>query len=318
MAYWIIRILRITLKLATLAVTLILVAGFAAQFLSAKQYPWVLHVRPYTLPITQVITGYIPTVYKGVDFSLLLPLVVFWYLSAQIGQWLWMGEHAVRRRSVESKLAASRDGALKEAKSESQSVLAPSSASSKAPVYGSEAIAVIDLVNSTYLVTQFGNTFLLMLKHRLEHQVNQICSRHAAGYSKSTGDGFLIGFPSLPNAVAALREIFQGTPAMNEDLPEGAEVALRAGLNFGEVLIDPDGDRTGSAVHKTFRIEALTAASLIESEGGIKRAEFPEKDYILVSEEAITALAKVRGVQSRFLGLCELKGFPGLHRVYQI
>jgi class 3 adenylate cyclase/uncharacterized protein YggT (Ycf19 family) len=318
MAYWNIWILRMMLKLVTLAFTLLLLSGFVAQFLPTKQYPWVLHVQPYTSPMTQVIGGYIPTVYKGIDFSLLLPLVVLWYLSTQIGQWLWISEYALRRRSMEANLATRREEALKQAKSESPSVAAPSSAFSKAPVYGSEAIVVIDLVNSTYLVTQFGNTFLLMLKHRLEHQVNQICSRHAAGYSKSTGDGFLICFPSLANAVVSLREIFQATPTMNEDLPEGAEVALRAGLNFGEVLIEPDGDRTGGAVHKTFRIEALTAANLIETEGGIKRPEFPEKDYILASEEAVTAVAKVRSVGFRFLGLCELKGFPGLHRIYQI
>lgn len=167
-------------------------------------------------------------------------------------------------------------------------------------------------------MTRFGHTFLLMLKHRLEHQVADICTRNAAGYSKSTGDGFLIFFPALGNAAIAVRETFEALPTMNADLPEGAEIALRAGLNFGEVIADRDGDRTGSAVRKTFRLQSLPAASLIESEGGIQREDFPEKNYTLVSEEAMPGLEKIPKLQSRFLGLCELKGFPGLHRVYQI
>jgi class 3 adenylate cyclase len=194
----------------------------------------------------------------------------------------------------------------------------PSATGSKNPVYSSEAVVVVDLVESTNLVTRFGNTFLLMLKHRLEHQVNEICARNAVIYSKSTGDGFLMFFPALANAIVALRQIFEALPTMNADLPEGSEIALRAGLNFGEVIADRDGDRTGSAVHKTFRLQSLPAASLIETEGGIKRQEFPEKNYTIVSEEAFSGLTKIPSLQSRFLGLCELKGFPGLHRIYQI
>jgi len=195
---------------------------------------------------------------------------------------------------------------------------APVRPASAAPVYRSEAIVVIDLVKSTDLVARFGNAFLFALKQRLEELVSPISARQNASYSHGTGDGYLICFPSVTQAVGALQEIFRALPSMNKDLPEGAEAALRGAVNFGEVIIGRDNDRTGSAVHKTFRLQSLGAANLIEAEGGVRREEFPDKNYIVVSEEATPGVAKTPGLQCRFLGLCELKGFPGLHRVYQL
>jgi len=334
MAYQIIRVLRALLKLAAIVFALLLLAGFVAQFLRPERYPWVLDAWRYTWPVTHAIARYLPTTYQGINVSLLLALVLLWILYAVIERGLWMVEDALRGRLIEAKMTAARKKALELAQTERPSPASPTTVARKAPepaqterpspaspdssMYRSEAIAVIDLVKSTNLVTQFGNTFLLKLKHRLEHVVTPISFRHEASYSESTGDGFLIFFSSVAKAVAAFKEIFQALPSMNEGLPEEAEVALRASLNFGEVIVGRDARRTGSAVHKTFRIEAVDAKSLVEAEGGIRREEFPEKNYILVSEEAHSGLAKVPGLQCRFLGLCDLKGFPGLHRVYQI
>ena len=184
--------------------------------------------------------------------------------------------------------------------------------------YRPEAVVVIDLVKSSVLASQFGSTFLFGLKERLREQLVQVSSKHGLAFSKGTGDGFLLAFPSVAKATEALRELFLGLPAINVNLPEGAEIALRASMNFGEVLLEVDGDRIGTAVHKAFRLEGVHAPNLIESEGGIRRDQFPEKNYILVSEEAMSALPEAQRGRCQLLGLCELKGFPGFHRVYQL
>lgn len=303
-----------TLKLVALATCLLLIAGFGAQFLQATAYPWVSTAQSYTQPVGQLIQGYLPTTYSGIDFSLFLALVLFWVVYSRVDHGLWTVENRLMPRMTGAKIAVARPEPVQPA----QPVTPSPPPAPDAPVYRSEAIAVLDLVNSTDLVTQFGSTFLLTLKHRLEHHAGPISSRHDAGYSESTGDGFLIFFPSAAKALAAIHEILQRIPAMNVDLPEGAEVALRAALNFGEILVDRDGHRTGSAVHKTFRLEGLSASTLIEAEGGIRKEEFPEKNYILASEEAASILENVQGLKCRFLGHCELKGFPGIHRVYKI
>ncbi len=313
----IVRMLQPVLKLAFYGIALFLSAGFVALFLPPKKYPWVLDIWHYTKPISDTVARYLDTNFRGYDLSLLAALAGVFGIYLALERTLWAVEDTLRQRAFQAKkLKATATAAAQPAPQPAPRVAAMPSA--RNPVYSSEAIVVIDLVNSTSIVTRFGNTFLLMLKHRLEHQVNEISLRNSAGFSKGTGDGFLLCFPSLANSVIALREIFEALPVMNADLPDGAEIALRGALNFGEVIADRDGDRTGGAIHKTFRLQGLPAASLIESEGGIKREEFPEKNYTLVSEEAISGLTKIQGLQSRFLGLCELKGFPGLHRVYQI
>ena len=316
MAHQIMRMLQPILKLAFYGVALFLLAGFVALFLPPKKYPWVLDIWQYTKPISDTVAHYLPTNFRGYDLSLLVALAGVFGIYIALERTLWTVEDMLRRRAFQAKKLKATAALQTAAPQPAPRVAATPSA--RNPVYSSEAIVVIDLVNSTSIVTRFGNTFLLMLKHRLEHQVNEISLRNSAGFSKGTGDGFLLCFPSLGNSVIALREIFEALPTMNRDLPDGAEIALRGALNFGEVIADRDGDRTGGAIHKTFRLQGLPAASLIESEGGIKREEFPEKNYTLVSEEAISGLTKIQGLQSRFLGLCELKGFPGLHRVYQI
>ncbi|MBI4529734.1 MAG: adenylate/guanylate cyclase domain-containing protein [Deltaproteobacteria bacterium] len=326
-----IRALRAIVKLVAFPACLLFVAGFVAQFLSPAEYPWAATVQSYTGPVARAIQGFLPTVYTGVDFSLLLALVFVWIIYSRIDQVLWRVEDNRMRRLAEAKIAAARGKPVPHVEPVSPSPSTPPSLypnapspppaaapAVTAPVYRSEAIAVIDLVSSTDIVTRFGNTLLLTLKHRLEHHAGPIASRHEAGYAESTGDGFLIFFPSMAKAVAAVHEIFQKIPSLNVDLPEGVEVALRAALNFGEILVDRDGHRTGSAIHKTFRLEGLSGATLIEAQGGIRPEEFPDKNYILASEEAASILQKVQGLQCRFLGNCELKGFPGIHRVYKI
>jgi adenylate cyclase len=66
---------------------------------------------------------------------------------------------------------------------------------------------------------------------------------------KTTGDGFLIEFPSAVEAVRCALSI-QKTLA---DSP----LQLRIGINLGDVLIEPDGDVYGDGVNVAARLEAL-------------------------------------------------------------
>lgn len=312
MVYRAIAALRITWKWAALLITLLLLSGFLVQFLSIGKYPVLLKIQGATLPVCQITARYLPVEYWGIDFSLLFVLILFRIVHTFSDQALFLVEKSFWRRGLRPKSPA----VPKEAPDRIQSTRTP--ASSGTPVYRSEAIAIVDLVSSTALLTQFGNTFLLSVRQRLQQQVLPISSHYGANYAENIGDGFLIFFSSVEKSVASLQEIFQKLPALNEGLPEGAEIALRATLNFGEVIVDLDSRRTGSAVYKTFRMEAVHGENLIRTEGGIKPEEFPQKNYILVSEEAMPAVLKIPGCTCQFLGICELKGFPGLHRLYRL
>lgn len=327
MNYQVIHMIRQALKVIVYATLLLFLAGFIAQFVDPVSYGWAATVRGYTSGVQGFIQSFLPTVYSGVNFALLVALILLWIIYSRIDHALWLVEDTARRQEGGAKRQtanapfvppAARAATPKEpGRSQAQPAAAAGSDATPGAVHRSEAIAVIDLCGSTDLITRFGNSFLLSVKHRIQQHAGPISARHEAFYSDFTGDGYLTFFPTVPKALAALQEIMSRVPALNNDLPTGAEIALRAALNFGEVLIDRDTMRTGSAIHKTFRLEALGGANLIEAKGGVRREEFPEKNYILVSEEAMTILQKIQGVQCRFLGHCELKGFPGIHRIYK-
>jgi adenylate cyclase len=84
----------------------------------------------------------------------------------------------------------------------------------------------------------------------LEHDVIAPSVEHHGGrIVKTTGDGFLIEFPSAVEAVRCALSI-QKTLA---DSP----LQLRIGINLGDVLIEPDGDVYGDGVNVAARLEAL-------------------------------------------------------------
>jgi adenylate cyclase len=204
-------------------------------------------------------------------------------------------------------------------RSEAPPVAARAAPAAAHPAYRPEALVVIDLVKSSDLVSRFGNSFFYTLKQKLEQLVTPIVNRYHVSYAKDTGDGFLLCFPSIADAAGAVREIFKVVPLLNRDLPEDAEAAFRAGLNYGEVVVERDGgNRTGTAVHKTFRLQGVGPDNVIEVEGGVSRDEVPRKNCVFVSEEALSGVSRLPDCSCRFLGLTELKGLPGLHRVYQL
>jgi adenylate cyclase len=74
---------------------------------------------------------------------------------------------------------------------------------------------------------------------------------------KTTGDGFLIEFPSPVEAVRcalAIQEALASSEAAQE--PSQA-IQMRIGINLGDILIEPDGDIYGDGVNVAARLEQL-------------------------------------------------------------
>ena len=68
-----------------------------------------------------------------------------------------------------------------------------------------------------------------------------------------TGDGALVQFGS---AVQCAKELQEGMAIANLDLPENRHIALRIGVNLGDVMVE-NGDVFGDAVNIAVRLEAL-------------------------------------------------------------
>lgn len=330
----VIKLIRAMLSLIASAITLYALVGWIGQFPAARRYPWIFDIWTSLRPLGRAVAIQLPTVHNRMDFSM------FWVIAAVLiayfgaSRLLTEIENAIigfdkrRQRKAEGQAkpqAPAQAQAAAQSKPAAAVIRVPDLFASTMPLlrpggrfYQSELLVVIDLVDSTTIVTRFGDQLLARMKARLERNVLPVCQRHLASYIKGTGDGYLVSFTSIAHGTAALREIFAQLDAMNERLPDGAELALRASVNFGDVIVERDGDRTGGAVHKTFRLQSVGAKDLIEAEGGIKRSAFPIKNYVIASEESLSGLQQADGTKWQLLGLCELKGFPGLHRVYEL
>ncbi|AMN43370.1 adenylate cyclase Cya3 [Rhodoplanes sp. Z2-YC6860] len=70
------------------------------------------------------------------------------------------------------------------------------------------------------------------------------------------GDGVLVEFASVVDAVRCAVEVQRGMAARNAEVPHDKRIEFRMGINFGELIID-GGDFWGDAVNITARLEAL-------------------------------------------------------------
>ena len=96
------------------------------------------------------------------------------------------------------------------------------------------------------------------LRLRREHQeiVRPLLAAHGGREVKTTGDGFLVEFPSAVESVRCAVEI-QGAVGRRNALAGSAEpIRLRIGIHVGDV-VDDAGDIVGDAVNVASRIEPL-------------------------------------------------------------
>lgn len=180
-----------------------------------------------------------------------------------------------------------------------------------------EAVLVMDLVDSTHLATQYGDGLAMRARNVLKERALAEADRQAVAFVESTGDGCMMTFPSVRaaarTAIGLLRDLRDRPP----DLSPAPALAVRAGINYGEILLDGQGARHGAVINKAFRLEGLGREGFVPVEGGIDPAKVPDRDRILLSEEAAQE-AQAAGIPLRFVGFCSLKGFSGLHRVYAV
>jgi len=73
---------------------------------------------------------------------------------------------------------------------------------------------------------------------------------------KTTGDGLLVEFPSVDDAIRCAIELQQEMADRNAEVPSDRRIDFRIGINVGDVVIDGD-DIYGDGVNIAARLEAL-------------------------------------------------------------
>jgi len=81
-------------------------------------------------------------------------------------------------------------------------------------------------------------------------------AEHRGRLVKTTGDGLLVEFGSVVDALRCAVEVQHDMAGRNAGLPPDNRVELRIGINVGDIVVE-DGDIFGDGVNVAARLEAL-------------------------------------------------------------
>ena len=94
------------------------------------------------------------------------------------------------------------------------------------------------------------------LRHCAMTLIEPKIAEHHGRIVKLIGDGALVEFASVVDAVECAAAIQEGVAERQAELPEDRRIALRIGINIGDVIIDGD-DIYGDGVNVAARLEQL-------------------------------------------------------------
>src|SRR6267143_3083874 len=118
------------------------------------------------------------------------------------------------------------------------------------------AILAADVVGYSRLMGDNEAGTLEALKTVRSDFVDGRITQHQGRIVKLTGDGMLVEFPSVVNAVRCAAEIQRAMRDRNVDLPQDLRIELRIGVNLGDVIVEGD-DIFGDGVNVAARLESI-------------------------------------------------------------
>jgi class 3 adenylate cyclase/pimeloyl-ACP methyl ester carboxylesterase len=118
------------------------------------------------------------------------------------------------------------------------------------------AILAADIAGYSRLMGQDEVRTLQAIKAHRRELVDPTIARHHGRIVKTTGDGMLVEFASIVDAVACAVSIQRAMIVRNEPVPADRRVVFRIGINVGDIIIDGD-DIFGDGVNVAARLEAL-------------------------------------------------------------
>ena len=100
-----------------------------------------------------------------------------------------------------------------------------------------------------------AGTLATLKAHRAEF-IDPAIASHGGRIVKLMGDGALVEFPSVVDAVECAVAVQQGMAARNADLPGDTRIDFRIGVNLGDIIIDGD-DIYGDGVNVAARLQEV-------------------------------------------------------------
>jgi adenylate cyclase len=118
------------------------------------------------------------------------------------------------------------------------------------------AIMAADVVSYSRLMGADEVGTLRSLKAHRRELIDPAIAGYRGRIVKTTGDGMLVEFASVVDAVACAVAVQRGMLSRNAEEPEDKRVIFRIGINVGDIIIDGD-DIFGDGVNVAARLETL-------------------------------------------------------------
>ena len=117
---------------------------------------------------------------------------------------------------------------------------------------------------------------------------------------KLMGDGALMEFGSVTDALNFAIEVQNAIIRRNRDIPTDQQICYRIGINIGEIIRDGD-DLYGGGINICARLESLC-----------------EPNGIFLTEDAYRQVENTSSIRFRWLGEKKLKNIPDPVSIYQV
>jgi TolB-like protein/class 3 adenylate cyclase len=163
------------------------------------------------------------------------------------------------------------------------------------------AILVADVVGYSRLAGTDEERTLARLRALRSDLIDPTIALHHGRVVKRTGDGSMIEFRSVVDAVRCAMEIQIGMIERNAGLPVERRIQFRIGIHLGDVVEEADGDLMGDGVNIAARLEGIAAPGAI-----------------CLSEDAYRQVKGRLDLVVSDLGLTQLKNIGDPVRVYSL
>src|SRR5438552_1880162 len=118
------------------------------------------------------------------------------------------------------------------------------------------AILAADVAGYSRLMGVDEEGTLERLKAHRRQLIDPKINEHHGRIVKTTGDGLLVEFASVVDAVRCAAEVQRGMIDREPELPDERRIRLRIGINLGDIIAE-GGDIFGDGVNVSARLEAL-------------------------------------------------------------
>ena len=163
------------------------------------------------------------------------------------------------------------------------------------------AILVSDVVGYSRLASSDEDRILARLRALRSDLIDPIIAVHNGRIVKRTGDGSIVEFRSVVDAVRCAIEVQNGMVERNAGVPPERRIEFRIGIHLGDVVEESDGDLMGDGVNIAARLEGVA-----------------KPGAICLSEDAYRQVKSRLDLAVSDLGATQLKNIAEPMRVYSL